>query len=147
MNLSRDKSVKLAQLYSRVDWLEHYSASVGLRLNEAVTQASKMEVRAHDLERELARATTEHNAQRAATEQRAREAELQVAALREQVEALTARCQQLEGTLEEQTISLTEKSALAEGQGEAILRAEAGLKAAWEEIDAERKCVAGKYRD
>jgi hypothetical protein len=43
MILSRDKSVKLAQLYSRVGWLEKYSASLGLRLNEASTQASQME--------------------------------------------------------------------------------------------------------
>ena len=100
MTLSRDKSVKLAQMYSRVDWLERDSASVDLRLNEATAQASRMEVHAYDLERELARTTTEHNTQRAATEQRAREAELQVAALREQVEALTAQHQQQEELLE-----------------------------------------------
>ena len=96
MTLSRDKSIKLAQLYSRVDWLERYSASVGLRLNEATAQASRMEVRAHNLEVELARANNEHNVQRAAAKQRAKEAELQVAALCESVEALTvraARCQ------------------------------------------------------
>ena len=62
MTLSRDKSVKLAQLYSRVDWLESYSTSVGLRLNEVITRASRMEVRSYDLERELARANTEHYA-------------------------------------------------------------------------------------
>ena len=67
--MSRDKSVKLAQLYSQVDWLESYSANVGLRLNEAVTRTSRMEVRSYDLECELARANTEHNAQRAAAEQ------------------------------------------------------------------------------
>ena len=71
MTLSRDKSVKLAQLYSRVDWLERYIASVGLRLNEATAQASRMEGRAHDLELELARANNEHDVQRAAAEQRA----------------------------------------------------------------------------
>jgi hypothetical protein len=37
MTLSRDKSVKLAGLYSLVDWLERYSASVGERLTEATT--------------------------------------------------------------------------------------------------------------
>jgi len=35
MAMLRDKSVKLAQLYSRVDWLEKYSASLGVRLGEA----------------------------------------------------------------------------------------------------------------
>ena len=65
MILSRDKSVKLAHLYSRVDWLDRYSASVGLRLNEATTQASRMEVKAHDLEVALARANSEHDVQRA----------------------------------------------------------------------------------
>ena len=94
MVLSRDKSVMLAQMYSRVDWLKRYNASVALRLNEATSQASRLEVCVYDLERELARAATEHNTQRAAAEQRAREAELQVAALREQVEALTAQHQQ-----------------------------------------------------
>jgi hypothetical protein len=44
-----------------VDWLEQYSASVGLRLNEATTQAGRMEVRAYKLKHELARATAEHN--------------------------------------------------------------------------------------
>ena len=107
MILSRDKSVKLAHLYSRVDWLDRYSASVGLRLNEATTQAGRMEVRAYELERELARATTEHNAQRAAIKQRAREAELQVASLHEQVGALIAQYQQQEKLLEAWTTSLT----------------------------------------
>ena len=82
MILSRDKSVKLAQLYSKVGWLEQYSASLGLRLNEASTQASKMEARARGLELELTRANGERNAQRATAEQKAKEAELQVTALR-----------------------------------------------------------------
>ena len=145
MTLSRDKSIKLAQLYSRVDRLERYIASVGLRLNETTTQAGRMEVRAHDLEHELARTTTEHNAQRAATEQRARQAELQVATLCEQVEALTAQRQEQEELLEARTISLTQANALAEVQGEAILRAESALQATLAEIDQGRRCVAGKY--
>jgi chromosome segregation ATPase len=147
MALSRDKSVKLAQLYSRVDWLERYSASMGLRLNEATTQMGRMEVRAYDLERELARATTVHNVQRAVTEQRAREAELQVAALREQVEALTAQHQQQEELLEARTVSLTQANALAEGRGEAILRMETALQATQVEIDQGRKRVEGMYGD
>ena len=118
MTLSRDKSVKLARLYSRVDWLERYSASVGLRLDEATTRASRMEVRAYDLERELARINNERDAQRAEAEQRAQEAQQQIAALRENVEGLTARaaqCEQLEETLEAQVIFLTQKKALIEG--------------------------------
>jgi hypothetical protein len=106
-----------------------------------------MEVRAYDLEHELAHATTEHNAQRAAIEQRAREAELQVAALREQVEALAAQHQQQEELLEVQTISLTQVNALAEGWGEAILCAETALQAARAEVDQGRKCVEGTYGD
>ena len=91
MILSRDKSVKLAQLYSKVGWLEQYSASQGLRLNEASTQASKMEAQARGLELELTSANGERDAQRAAAEQKAKEAELQVATLRENVVALVAR--------------------------------------------------------
>jgi len=91
MILSRDKSVKLAQLYSRVVWLEMYSASLGLWLNEASTQASKMEAQARGLELELTYANGERDAQRAAAEQKAKEAELQVATLRENVVALVAR--------------------------------------------------------
>ena len=124
-----------------------YNASVGLRLNEATAQASRMEVRAHDLEVELARANNEHNVQRATAEQRAKKAELQVAVLRENIEALTARaarCEQLEETLEAQVVSLTQKEALIEGQGNALLNAEAALKAAWAEIDEGRKRIAGK---
>ena len=101
-----------------MDWLERYNASVGLRLNEAMAQASRMEVRAHDLGVELARANNEQNVQRVAAEQRSKEAELQVAALCESVEALTvraARCQQQEETLEALTISLTQKDTLIEG--------------------------------
>ena len=44
---------------------------MGLRLNEATAQASRMEVCAYDLERELARANNERDMQRAAAEQRA----------------------------------------------------------------------------
>ena len=91
MTLSRDKSIKLAQLYSRVDWLDRYSASVGLRLNEAPTQAGRMQLRAHDLELVLAHANSEHDAHRATAEQTAQEAQQQIAALRGNVEELTAR--------------------------------------------------------
>ena len=123
MNLSRDKSVKLAQLYSRVDWLERYSASEGLRLNEATTQASSMQVRAHDLELELARANNERDVQRVAAEQKAKEAELQVATLPENMEALVAsaaRSQQQEAAIEALTNTLMEKDVLLEAQRDAL---------------------------
>ena len=53
-----------------------------------------MEVRAYDLERELASDNSERDVQRAEAEQRAQEAQQQIAALRENVEALTARAAQ-----------------------------------------------------
>jgi len=68
-----------------------YSASVGLWLNEAMTQASWMEVCAHDLELTLARANSERDVQWAVAEQRAQKAQQQIAALHEEVEVLTAR--------------------------------------------------------
>ena len=51
-----------------------------------------MEVCAHDLELALACANSERDVQRAVAEQRAQEAQQQIAALREEVGALTARC-------------------------------------------------------
>ena len=50
-----------------------------------------MEARACGLELELTHANGERDAQRATAEQKVKEAELQVAALRENVEALAAR--------------------------------------------------------
>jgi len=63
------------------------------------------------------------------------------------MEALTtsaAWCEQLEETLEAQAISITQKDILIDGQGNALLSAEAALKAAWAEIDQGRKRVTGK---
>ena len=60
------------------------------------------------------------------------------------MEALRARAAQLEETLEAQAISLTQKEALIEGQGNALLSAEAALKAARAEIDKGTKRIAGK---
>jgi len=79
MLMSHDKSVKLAQLYSRVNWLERYNASLGVRLNEANAQVSPLDVRNRALELELARANGERDAQRAAAEQKAQEVEEQAA--------------------------------------------------------------------
>ena len=84
-------------------WLEKYSASLGLRLNVASTQASNIEARARGLEVELTRANGERDTQRAMAEQKAKEAEMQVAALRENLEALAvraARSQQQEAAIE-----------------------------------------------
>ena len=134
MTLSRDKSIKLAQLYSRVNWLDRYSASVGLRLNEATPQAGRMEVRAHDLELALARANSERDAHRATTEQRAQEAQQQIAALLEEVH-------------EPQAVSLMEKETLIEGQRNALLTAETTLTAVKAGIEEGRKCIACKCRD
>ena len=64
-----------------------------------------MEVRACDLEHELARANNERDTQRAATEQTAQESQQQIAALRENVEALTTKCQQQEEALEARVMS------------------------------------------
>jgi hypothetical protein len=79
MALSRDKSVKMANLSSRVDWLERYGASLGAHLGEASAQVSTLEARAHGLELELARANGERDAQKAAAKQKAKEVESQVA--------------------------------------------------------------------
>ena len=147
MILSRDKSVKLAHLYSRVDWLDRYSASVGLRLNEAPTQAGRMQLRAHDLELVLAHTNSEHDAHRATAEQTAQEAQQQIAVLRGNVEDLTARVAQLEEVHEPQAVSLTEKETLIEGQRNALLTAETTLTAAKAGIEEGRKCIAGKCRD
>ena len=99
---------------------------------------------------ELARAIEERDAQRVAMEQKTQEVELLNAVLRQKDEALEARaaqCEQLEKTLEAQAVSLTEKVALTEGQGEAILRVETALQAARAEIDQGRKRVEGTYGD
>ena len=58
-----------------------------------------------------------------------------------------ARCEQLEETLEAQAVSLTQKEALIEGQGCALLSAEATLVAAKAKIDRGRKHVMGKCQD
>ena len=63
--MSRDKSVRLTQLYSQLDWLERYNASLVAQLNEAnarADQVSPLEVRICGLELELARANSERNA-------------------------------------------------------------------------------------
>ena len=82
---------------------------------------------------ELAWAIEERDAQRAVAEQKAQEVELLNAALRQKDEALKARaaqCARLEETRDAQAVSLTEKEALIERQGNALLTAETALTAA-----------------
>ena len=35
LSMSRDRSIRLTQLYSQVDWIERYNASLVVQLNEA----------------------------------------------------------------------------------------------------------------
>ena len=90
-----------------------------------------MEARARGLELELTCANGERDAQRATTEQKAKEAELQVAALCENMEALAARAarsQHQEAAIEALTITLMQKDALLEAQGDALRSAETALE-------------------
>jgi hypothetical protein len=89
--LSHDKSVKLAQQYSKVHWLEQYNASLLVRLGKADTLMSDLGARDHAQEVELARAIDECNAQRAAAEQKAWEVKLQMAALQQKDEMVEAK--------------------------------------------------------
>ena len=57
LTMSRDKSDRLTQLYSRVQCLDHYNASLVMQLDEANAQAGQvfpLEVRNHQLDLELA---------------------------------------------------------------------------------------------
>ena len=90
---------------------------------------------AQDRERkeELARAIKERDAQRAAAGQKAQEVEMLNTALQQKDEALEARaaqCARLEEARDAQAVSLTEKEALIERQGNALLTAETALTAA-----------------
>ena len=61
----RDKSDRLTWLYSRVHWLDSYSATLVTQLNEEnarANQVTPLEARIHGLERELARANSERDA-------------------------------------------------------------------------------------
>ena len=85
-----------------------------------------MEARACGLELELTHANGERDAQRATAEQKVKEAELQVAALRENVEALAARAprsQHQEAAIKALTDTLVQKDALLEVQGDALCSA------------------------
>ena len=69
--MSQDKSDRLSQLYARVHWLDSCIATLVTQLNEAnarADQVTPLEARIHGLERELARANSERDAQRAAAD-------------------------------------------------------------------------------
>ena len=57
-----------------------------------------------------------------------------------------AQCARLEETRDAQAASLTEKEALIERQGNALLTVETTLTAAKAEIEEGRKCIVVKYR-
>ena len=83
--MSQDKSDRLSQLYARVHWLNSYNATLVTQLNEAnarANQGTPFEAWIRGLERELARANSERDAQRAAADQKAQEAEVHEAELR-----------------------------------------------------------------
>ena len=91
LSMSRDKSARLTQLHSQVDWLGRYNASLVAQLNEANTRAdqvSPLEARIRGLELELARAHGKCDAQRAVADQKAQEAEAHEAKLRRAAAAL-----------------------------------------------------------
>ena len=74
LSMPRDKSARLAQLHSQVDWLGRYNASLVAQLTEAnarADQVSPLEAWIRGLELELARANSERDAQRAAADQKA----------------------------------------------------------------------------
>jgi len=130
MAMSRDKSVKLAQLYSRVDWLGKYSASLGMRLGEADAQVSFLEEQNRALELEPAWANGERDAQRALIEQKAQEPESHAAALRENMESLEARAAELQlkdAAIMALTDAFVQKDVLLEEQRSALEEREASM--------------------
>jgi hypothetical protein len=63
--MSRDKSDRMAWLHSRVHYFDSYNSTLVTRLEEANArddQVTPLEARIRELEKELARATGEHDA-------------------------------------------------------------------------------------
>ena len=75
MVVSRDRNVKMANLYPQMDWLRLYNASLITRGHRADAQITVLETRVQALELQLAQANRERDQQRAAAEQSARAAE------------------------------------------------------------------------
>ena len=131
LHLSRDKSVKLAQQYSKVHWLKQYNASLLVQLGKADTLMSDLGLRDRVWEVELARAIDMRDAQRAAAEQKAREIELQVAALQQKdvvLEAKEAELQHEMAAITTLTDTLVQKDVVLETREVAICDAETTLK-------------------
>ena len=114
--ISRNKSAKLARLYSQVCWLGQYNAGLVVRTNEANTLVTDMGERQRTLEEELAQAANERDAQRATAE---RKAELQ---------GKEAELQHEKATIAMLSATLTERDAALAKQEAAARSAEAALK-------------------
>ena len=74
LSTSREKNERLAWLHSGVRWLGSHNDTLAARLEEAnarADQVTPLEARIHELEQELARATSERDAQRAAADHKA----------------------------------------------------------------------------
>ena len=79
--ISHNKSAELTWLYSQVRWLGQYNAKLVVRTIEANTLVTDLGARQNALEEELAKTSSERDAQGATVEQRAQEAEAQAAEL------------------------------------------------------------------
>ena len=66
LSMSRDKSNRMSRMYSKVHWLDSHNATLVTQLNEGnarADQTTPLEARIRGLERELARANGERDAQ------------------------------------------------------------------------------------
>ena len=71
LSMSREKNEKLTRLHSRVHWLGSHNDTLVMRLEEAnarADQVTPLGACIRELEQELARATSERDAQRAAAD-------------------------------------------------------------------------------
>ena len=74
LSMSREKIERLTRLHSRVHWLGSHNDTLVTRLEEAnarADQVTPLEARIRELEQELARATSERDAQRVAADHKA----------------------------------------------------------------------------
>ncbi|XP_039827616.1 uncharacterized protein LOC120689397 [Panicum virgatum] len=134
----REEEQQLSRLYARVHWLDRYNATLVTQLNEANArsdQATPLEARIRGLERELARANSERDAQRAAADQKAQEAEAHEAELRRARAGAEAELQRKEVELQREkatvtrlAVTLTEKDVALEAWEVAVQEAETALK-------------------
>ena len=73
--ISCNKSVELARLYSQVRWLGQHNAILVVRTIEANTLVTDLGARQHALEEELVQTASESDAKRAAVERKTQEVE------------------------------------------------------------------------